>query len=389
MVKVLMAVSEPSLCDNLQEFLTKEGCRVINAQKEDAVQKITSEKPQIILLDIDLFGVKGLDTLEKISGINKEAMIIAVTSYEDRRTVQKIIKLGAFSCVTKPVESDAIKQNFKSLITMLQIERFGDVDILLLDYDEEKINSILDIFSKKGYKVKSIETKGSGTVRIDASCDLLIIRADALKEEAVSVLSKYREASAGLPAVFVVNPQTAADFLDKTKEYGRSQYLSGALSTYKLTMIIYKMIANYRERKMIKQEKRLSGYILVVDDEPGICEFAQTYLRREGYKVSAVSEPGYALEKVESLKPSIVLLDIVMPDISGLELLKKIKKISPRTQVIIMTGLKDESVCREAIESGACDYLVKPFSLEQLKAMIIVNSIKFRQTDVSKNADNH
>lgn len=261
---------------------------------------------------------------------------------------------------------------------MIEIERFGGIDILFLDYDEAKIRAILDIFSKKGYNVKSIETKNDGIGDVAASCDLLVLRADMLKDDAISVLSKYREALPGLPVVFTVKAGTAADFLERIKGYGHCQYLDSASNVYELSMIIYKIIANYREKKKIKETNKPSDYILIVDDEPDTYEFARTYLLKEGFKVFAICDPKQVLGQVEAFKPSIVLLDVVMQKISGLELLKKIKKISPQTQVIIMTGLKDETICREAVELGASDYLVKPFSLEQLKAMIIVNSLKPR-----------
>lgn len=378
MVKILIAVAEATLCNSLQEFLTKEGCQVLIAQGAQAQDLIRKEKPQLILLDIDLFGTKSLEVLEKIRTIDKEAVIIVVTSTQDKNVVEKIIRLGVFSCITKPVELDSVKQSLKSWVTMIESERFSDIDILVLDYDEEKIRTFLDIFSKKGYKVKSIESRSNEISDKAIPCDLLILRADILKEDTISVLSKYKDVSLRLPVAITVSPGSASDFLDKIKEFAHCRYLESTFNVYELTLIIYKIISNYQEKKKIQESKRLSDYILIVDDEPDIYEFTRTYLLKEGFKVSTVSDPRQVLGQVEILKPSVVLLDVVMPDISGLELLKKIKEISPQTQVIIMTGLKDESICREAIELGASDYLVKPFSLEQLKAMIIVASLKPR-----------
>jgi two-component system chemotaxis response regulator CheY len=93
-----------------------------------------------------------------------------------------------------------------------------------------------------------------------------------------------------------------------------------------------------------------------------------------------MTDPNVVLDQVRALKPSVVLLDVVMPDMDGIELLKKIKKLSPQTCVIMLTGVKDESVVREAIESGASDYIVKPFSLDQLKVTILTHTIKSLQT---------
>lgn len=376
MVKVLIAAAEPSLSNNLQEFFIKEGCQALIAPGAQALDKVRLEKPQFIILDIDFFGMKWPGILEKIRQIDKEAVIIVVTSIKDKSAIEKMIRLGAFNCISKPAGLDSIKHSLKSTVTMIEVERFSGIDILFLDYDEEKIRDLLGVFSKKGYKVKSVETQSQGAAETEASCDLLILRVDILRDNAISILSKYKDASPGLPVICTVNSGTAADLFDKIKGYGHCRYLDKASNVYKLTMIIYKIIAEYQEKKKIKEGKGPSDYILIVDDDPDIYEFTRTYLLREGYKVSVLSDPKYVLEQVELLKPLIVLLDLVMPEISGLELLKKIKEISPKTKVIIMTGLKDVSICRESIELGASDYLVKPFSLEQLKAMIIVASMK-------------
>lgn len=120
--------------------------------------------------------------------------------------------------------------------------------------------------------------------------------------------------------------------------------------------------------------------VLVVDDEPDVCEYTSKFLIREGFKVCSITDPEDVLDQVLALEPSIVLLDIVMPGIDGLELLKKIKRISPQVQVIMMTGVKNESICKECIESGASDYIVKPFSLDQLRATLLINSVKSNLT---------
>ncbi len=126
----------------------------------------------------------------------------------------------------------------------------------------------------------------------------------------------------------------------------------------------------------MKEEKKTSDYIFIVDDEPDICEYTARFLTKGGYKVRAITNSMAVLAEVTALKPSIVFLDIVMPGVDGLELLKKIKKASHQTQVVMITGVRDEAVCRESIEAGASDYIVKPFSLDQIKASIVINKAR-------------
>jgi DNA-binding NtrC family response regulator len=112
------------------------------------------------------------------------------------------------------------------------------------------------------------------------------------------------------------------------------------------------------------------GKILVVDDELFVRDLLLEFLGREGFEVVAVESGERALETVQANAFQLALIDLKMPGISGLETLKEIRKISPLTQNIIMTGYPTIESSIEALRSGAYDYVVKPFKLSDLKASI-------------------
>lgn len=377
MVKVLVVDDELDFCNSLEEILTREGYRVITATSgRQALEKVKAERPQLILLDIRMPEMDGLQTLERIRQIDKQAVITMVTVVKDTKIESKALRLGAINYITKPLDLDLLKRSIHSWARRVEVQQIEKVDIIALDYDEKKFRTILDLFRKKGYNVKMIENKSDEFDTARGHFDFLILRADLLGENTIGVLAKYKQAYPGLPVMMAVTPESANELMNRIKRYGSCQYLPRSLDTNGLIMVIYRMVSEAKEKKEIKEGEKPSDYILIVDDESDVCEYTGKYLANEGYKVSSVTNSKAVLEQVKALKPSIVLLDIIMPDVDGLELLKKIKKISPQTQVIMMTGVKDESVCRESIESGASDYIVKPFSLEQLKATILTNSIK-------------
>jgi len=99
--------------------------------------------------------------------------------------------------------------------------------------------------------------------------------------------------------------------------------------------------------------------ILIVDDEPKIIEALVNYL--EDYEVDFAYDADSALKKVESGKFKIVLTDIVMPGLDGIELLRRIKNINPGIQVIMMTGQTTLMRASESMQDGALNYLLKPF----------------------------
>jgi len=105
--------------------------------------------------------------------------------------------------------------------------------------------------------------------------------------------------------------------------------------------------------------------VLICDDEEGIRESLKLILE-EDYELLFASSGNEALELVKSANPDVVILDIKMPKMSGMETLKEIKKTSPKTKVIIASGYKSAEAAQEAIKLGANDYIVKPFESKNI-----------------------
>ena len=110
--------------------------------------------------------------------------------------------------------------------------------------------------------------------------------------------------------------------------------------------------------------------ILVIDDEPEVCELLVDFLSMQGYHAIKASRAVEGLALAENEKPDLVLLDIMMPEIDGLECLRGIRKSSPDSIVIMVSGLKDEKIAKEAIRYGAYDYVSKPFDLSYVKNLV-------------------
>lgn len=111
----------------------------------------------------------------------------------------------------------------------------------------------------------------------------------------------------------------------------------------------------------------MKASILVIDDEESIREIISDFLGDEGFYVLGAETGSGGLAKMEERKPDVVLLDMMLPDQSGMDVLKKIKRQFPDVIVLMMTGMHEEGVAKEAILAGAYDYLTKPVSLERLK----------------------
>ena len=127
--------------------------------------------------------------------------------------------------------------------------------------------------------------------------------------------------------------------------------------------------------------------ILIVDDSPQIIRLVERYLEDGGFRLSAASDGQMAIEKALAESPDVVLLDLILPDISGQDVLKRIKEISADTAVIVMTGYGGEDIAVKLMKSGAADYLSKPFDkITLLKSVKEVLKIRDSQMEDRKQA---
>lgn len=110
--------------------------------------------------------------------------------------------------------------------------------------------------------------------------------------------------------------------------------------------------------------------ILVIDDEEKMCWALERALSHEGYQVVTTTRGLHGIDLAQETNPSIVILDLKMPDIDGIEVLKEIKKINSSIPVIMITAHGTIDTAIEAIKIGATDYITKPFKLDKLKTLL-------------------
>ena len=110
--------------------------------------------------------------------------------------------------------------------------------------------------------------------------------------------------------------------------------------------------------------------ILVVDDEPAVRDALGDWLREDGYEVGAAANGYEAVDMAKERDWNIMLLDLKMPGMDGLETMQQVKKISPEIEIIMVTAYATVDTAVEAMRVGAYDYLVKPVDPEELDLQI-------------------
>jgi len=121
---------------------------------------------------------------------------------------------------------------------------------------------------------------------------------------------------------------------------------------------------------MVHERGRRSSTVLVIDDEESIREGCRQLLEYQGYRVAVVSDGEWGLRLVEQTRPDLVLVDLRMPGMDGLEVLRRIRRTAPGIATIIITGYAAVESATEAMRLGACDYIGKPFDEKELLAAV-------------------
>jgi len=110
--------------------------------------------------------------------------------------------------------------------------------------------------------------------------------------------------------------------------------------------------------------------VLVVDDEPGMRDFLEIMLRKDGYEVDTASDGAEAIDRIEQKMFDLAVVDIQMPIMNGIDVLQKINEKSPETTVIMITAYASHETAIDAMKLGAYDYITKPFKIDEIKLVI-------------------
>jgi len=119
------------------------------------------------------------------------------------------------------------------------------------------------------------------------------------------------------------------------------------------------------------ERRRTMARVLVVDDAAFMRMTIKKMIESDGYVVAGEAQNGVeAVQKYMELQPDAVLLDITMPEMNGVDALKRIKEFDPKAKVIICSAMGQQAMVAQAVQSGAKDFIVKPFEKDRLIAAL-------------------
>lgn len=113
-----------------------------------------------------------------------------------------------------------------------------------------------------------------------------------------------------------------------------------------------------------------SGRVLIVDDEAYITDLLQEHFTSLGYDVDVAHHGSAAVLRAVAARPDVVLLDVNMPEVSGDQVLDRLRAIDPTVPIVMLTANADEDLARSFLRRGALDYIAKPFELAALERVV-------------------
>jgi len=111
--------------------------------------------------------------------------------------------------------------------------------------------------------------------------------------------------------------------------------------------------------------------ILVLDDERIVCERVQAMLEKLGFRVEAFTDSSRALDRIAVERFDVVITDLKMPGVGGIDVLSFVRQQHPATRVVVITGFATDESAQEALSRGAVDFIPKPFKLSHLRDLIL------------------
>ena len=244
-------------------------------------------------------------------------------------------------------------------------------NILLADSDVESRDRFYEILFSMGHKVECAPNANEAMARLQTERPhLLILEEDLAPEGGLKVLEKIREFDRQIKVVFLTKDEPDIEIETKAHRLGVSAVVKKDFSTHSMFKKILEILGQTEEK--IQEDKYLGlGKILVVDDTSEMRVTLTTFLSMRGFDVKDAASAEQALMEIKMEKPKLVLLDQRMPGMDGLVALKKIKELDSSIKVVMLTAIQDEDILEEAKRLGACDYITKPFNLEELETLVL------------------
>ena len=401
--KILVVDDEVKICRNVEKILGKGDYDVSWASSVDeALQKMARESYSLLISDIIMPGMNGLEFLKLVKNQWPLTKVIMFTAYASTDTAVKAMRLGAVDYIPKPFTPDELRlpvelaltgelteasptEQEMEAINVIDIDTPFDTDEVAKYTDEDYAKSLsrsdipiaggpspelLENYCELGAMVCEIFAKVGGTCKgglKTGKCPQI----EARKKKAAKQKQQQGfdpDKLIGIDMPFDYEEVAAITGPEYVQYMDRDGY--AFLPYEQLKKNAARFLATEPEPAVIPLEVAAEAPrqdILVIEDEVAVNNNIRKILAKKGYQVDQAVTKDEALQKIEQTSYKLVLLDLKIPGVKGLELLRAVREKRPETLVVIITGYASIETAKETARLGAVAYLPKPFTPTEIR----------------------
>ncbi|MBU0988286.1 MAG: response regulator [Proteobacteria bacterium] len=391
-VKIMVVDDEKQICRNVAKILSKNNFEVVQATSaKEAMEKMARDSFALLISDIVMPEMNGLELLKLVKKEWPLTKAVMMTAYASTDTAVKAIRMGALDYLTKPFTPDELRSIVEQALTGELIEapttqKERDIIDLDIPFDIEEVAKYTgeDYVDRLGPSDMPVVEAAPET--LENYCELGSMICDIFKKlgntckggmktgECPQLKAKKKKAAKGFDSTKLVGIDYPFNYEEVVSITG-PEYVSN-LQHEGIAFVPYEELKKNVARLMEEAARppvaelpveAVLYDILVIDDEVAVNNNIRKILSKKGFSVDQAVTKNEALEKIQDHEYRLVLLDLKLPEVNGLELLKAIRDQKPETQVIIITGYASIETAVESSRMGAIAYLPKPFTPDEIR----------------------
>jgi DNA-binding response OmpR family regulator len=253
--------------------------------------------------------------------------------------------------------------------------------ILVVDAQEGFREVLRSVLRAYGHDVVTAVGGKEALQCVDSSLPSVVLLDPALPDKSgLDVLARIRASAPHLPVV-IVSENLSPDVESRARELGVTDVLRKGLKMDVIMEAVRRALQHAGKPSEARPAVPVAeggargaeaATVLIVDDEPEIGELVREFLERRGYRVKTATNGEDALALVKKEPPDLMLLDIYMPGMNGVDVLRRLKAQQSPVGVIMLTASQEELLLQEALKLGAFDVLSKPVNLDEIELAVAV-----------------
>jgi DNA-binding NtrC family response regulator len=373
--KVLVVDDQPSVCESVEKILKKRGCNIgVVFDGQAAIERLEKERFDLVIADLMMPRVSGMELLRYVKKAHPETEVMMITGYASIDSAVEATKIGAVGYVPKPFTPEELtsvaekafthrakqeaapkkpaQPEAKAAAQQIDVDEPFDRDQVAAATSEEYVDHMAGADMLRGTPLADPTWCAKGVM----ACKKFV-KSGLCKGEC-SIRVREKKMKAPQPATLTAG----AGIIDVDMPFDFEAVAAATSPAYAATLTRSDIPVRTPGWESYAEGKD----ILVIDDEPVVCNSLRRILSRRGHRVDQALVPDEGLEKIGANKYDLVLLDLRMPGKDGLEVLSTIKQRWPATKVIIVTGFASIESAIEATRRGASQYIAKPFTPEEV-----------------------